>query len=142
MPFFLFINVFTTNRPKFSFCSFVIFNNIVCIFIGIKVPGKPGRPVFSRVSDWEVTLGWKPPDNDGRCRIIKYIVYYCSADVDLESLEKPKTAGRSKSCTFSKQLTFNKTYKFAVAAKNRFGVGPLSEFTECIKTPTRAGIVY
>ena len=103
------------------------------------MPGKPGCPVVNRVSDWEVTLGWKPPDSDGGSQIIQYIIYHGSADVELESFEKPKTAGRSENCTFTKQLTFNKTYKFAVAAKNRFGVGPLSEFTECIKTPTRAG---
>ena len=106
------------------------------------MPGKPGCPVVNRVSDRKVTLDWMPPDSDGGSRIIQYIIYHCSADVELESLEKPKTAGRSKSCTFSKQLTFNKTYKFAVAAENRFGIGPLSEFSESIKTPTRAGIVY
>ena len=103
------------------------------------MPGKPGRPVVNRVSDRKVTLDWMPPDSDGRSQIIQYIIHHGSADVELESFEKPMTAGRSKSCTFSKQLTFNKTYKFSVAAKNRFGIGPLSEFSESIKTPTRAG---
>ena len=109
------------------------------VFIGIKVPGKPGRPIVKRVDGRDVTLDWTPPDSDGGANITEYVIYHGSADVELESLEKPKTAGRSKSCTFSKQLTFNKTYKFSVAAKNRFGIGPLSEFSESIKTPTRAG---
>jgi len=103
------------------------------------VPGKPGCPVVNRVSDKEVTLDWMPPDSDGGANITEYVIYHGSTDANLQSLEKPKTAGRSKSCTFSKQLTFNKTYKFAVAAENRFGIGTLSEFTESVKTPTRAG---
>jgi len=103
------------------------------------VPGQPGRPVVNRVSDRDVTLDWTPPDSDGGANITEYIVYHFTTDMNLQSLEKRTTAGRSKSCTFTKQLTFNKTYKFAVSAKNRFGIEHFSEFSESIKTPTRAG---
>ena len=104
------------------------------------MPGKPGRPVVSKVSDREVTMDWTPPDSDGGSNISQYIInYHDSSDLDLESCVKPRIAGRSKCCTFSKPLTLNKTFKFAVAAKNKFGIGPLSEFSEFIKTPNCTG---
>jgi len=104
------------------------------------VPSKPGRPVVRKVSDTEVTMTWAPPDSDGGCKIIKYVVkYYDSSELDLESRVKPKAAGSSTSCTFSKRLAASKTFKFAVSAKNKYGIGPLSEFSEFIKTPTRGG---
>ena len=117
---------------------------IVCVCVayiltGTKVPGKPGRPVVNKVSDREVSMDWVPPDSDGGSQIIQYIIYHGSSDLDLESSVKLEIVGRSKLCTFSKRLTFNKTYKFAVAAKNKRGVGPLSDFSDCIKTPTRGG---
>jgi len=110
------------------------------IFTGTKVPSKPGRPVVSKVSDTEVTMTWAPPDSDGGCKIIKYVVkYYDSSELDLESRVEPKAAGSSTSCTLSKHLAASKTFKFAVSAKNKYGIGPLSEFSEFIKTPTRGG---
>ena len=117
---------------------------IVCVCVayiltGTKVPGKPGRPVVNKVSDREVTIDWEPLHSDGGRKVIQYIIYCSNSDLNLESFVTPKIAGRSKCCTFSKQLTFNKMFKFAVAAKNKYGVGPLSEFSEFIKTPTRRG---
>jgi len=105
---------------------------------GTKVPGKPGRPVVNRVSDRDVTVDWAPPDSDGG--VTQYIIkYHDCSELDLGSVVGPKIAGRSKSCTFSKRLTFSRTYKFAIAAENKFGIGPLSDFSEFIKTPTRYG---
>jgi len=103
------------------------------------VPGKPGRPVVSAVNGRQVTMDWTPPDSDGGSKIIQYIIYYDSIDNGMESLFTPRIAGRSKSCTFSKMLKFNGMCKFAVAAKSKSGIGPLSEFTEYVKTATRHG---
>ena len=112
----------------------------VYILTGITVPGKPGRPVVNKVSATKVTITWAPPVSDDGCKIIKYFVkYYDSSELDLESRVEPKTAGSSTSCTFSKRLAASKTFKFAVAAENEYGIGPLSEFSEFIKTPTREG---
>jgi len=111
----------------------------VCFCVGIKQPGKPGCPVISSVNGREVTVDWTPPDSVGGSQITQYIVCYGSADQDVESFVKAKIAGRSKSCTFSKSLKFNCTCKFAVAAKNKSGIGPLSEYSACVKTPTRSG---
>ena len=104
------------------------------------MPSKPGRPVVSKISDTEVTMTWAPPDSDGGCKIIKYVVkYYDSSELDLESRVEPKTVGFSTRCTFSKRLASNKTFNFAVAAENEYGIGPLSELSGFIKTPTRGG---
>jgi len=105
----------------------------------MKIPGKPGRPVINRVDDRRVTIDWTPPDSDGGSRIIKYVIHYSFGDMDLESFVRPKIAGRSASCTFSKVLQCNKMYKFAIAAKNKSGLGPLSEFSEIVKTPNNSG---
>jgi len=111
----------------------------VRVCIGTKVPGKPGCPVVSAVSGRQVTMNWTPPDSDGGSPIIQYIIYYDDTDNGMESLLTPKIAGRSRSCTFSKILKFNSMCKFAVAAKSKSGIGPLSEFTECCKAATRGG---
>jgi len=112
----------------------------VYIFTGTTVPGKPGRPVVNKVSDTKVTITWAPPVSDNGCKTIKYVVkYYDSSELDLESRVEPKTAGFSTSCTFSKRLAATKTFKFAVSAKNEYGIGPLSEFSEFTETPTRGG---
>jgi len=107
----------------------------VLVYAGIKIPGQPGRPVISRLDGRKVTIDWTPPDTYGGSQIVQYIIYYSTADV--ESLVKLKIAGKSKSCTFNKLLKCNTTYKFAVAAKNKSGLGPLSEFSEYVKTSTR-----
>lgn len=107
--------------------------------VGVKIPSQPGRPVINRVDGRKVTIDWTPPVSNGRSQIIQYVIHYTTADVDLESFMKPKIAGRSTSCTFSKMMKYNKTYKFAVAAKNKSRLGPLSEFSDCVKTPTDEG---
>lgn len=109
------------------------------VFIGSNVPGQPGRPVVNAVNGRQVTMDWTPPDSDGGSKIIQYIIHYDSTDNGMESLLTPKTAGRSRTCTFSKILKFNSMCKFAVAARNRSGIGPLSEFSECVKTATCRG---
>jgi len=110
----------------------------------MKTPSKPGRPVINELHGRKVTINWIPPDSDGGSRITQYVIHYSLGDIDLESFVKPNVAGRSTSCIFSKELQFNKLYKFAVAAKNKSGIGPLSEFSEPVKTPNRSGknIIY
>ena len=107
--------------------------------LGINEPDKPGRPVINAVDRRQVTIGWTPLDSDGGSEISRYIVYYRSSHMDLESFVKLKMAGRSESCTFSKRMEFNRMYEFAVAVKRRSGIGPLSELSECVKTPNRRG---
>jgi len=123
--------------PKCKFLPGIHMSMHMCI--GSKIPGKPGRPVVRSVNGRQVTMEWTPPDIDGGSKIIQYIIYYDNTDNGMESLLTPKIAGRSKRCTFSKMLKFNGMCKFAVAAKSKSGIGPLSEFTECMNIATRAG---
>jgi len=110
------------------------------IITGIKVfkRGQPGCPVVT-VSGRDVTVQWIPPYADVGSQVLQYVVYRGSADMDKKSLPLPKIAGRSRSCTFSTRLKFNTMCKFAVAAKTTSGVGPISEFSECVKIPDASG---
>jgi len=130
----LFVCIFVSESNKQltnEYCK------LLYVSLGLQLPGKPGRPVVNKVVGRKATIKWAPPDSDGGSKIIQYVIYYGSADVDLESLSKRKFKERSNSCKFT--LRFDKMYKFAVAAENKAGIGPLSEFSEVIKTPDRAG---
>jgi len=104
----------------------------------MKTSSKPGCPVM-RVNGRKVTIDWTPPDSDGGFQITQYVIHYVEGDIELAFFVKPRMAGRSTSCTFSKEMKYNEMYKFAVAAKNISGLGPLSEFSESVKTPTYIG---
>jgi len=77
-----------------------------------------------------VQIHWAAPDDHGGSEITHYVIHYGTADTDFEKLE---VTGDKTSCTISKRIKRNKEYKFAVAAQNKGGVGPLSEFSEWIK---------
>jgi len=111
----------------------------VCFCIVISEPGKPGRPVVNIDNKRQVTIKWTPPDSDGGSQITQYIIYSGSTDMDSESFVKQEIAGQSASCTFSEWLALKSMYKFAVAAENKSGIGPLSEFSDWVKTPNRSG---
>ena len=107
-----------------------------------QVPGIPGRPVVDTVSCSKVTIHWAAPDSHGGSKITHYVIHYGTADMDLESFVKRRITGRKTRCTISSQIRRNKEYKFAVAAENTEGVGPLSEFSEWIKMQTRWGTCF
>ena len=111
----------------------------MCISIGITEPGKPGRPIVNLDDKRQVTIEWTPPDSDGGSQITQYIICSDSPDVDSESFVKREIAGLATSCIFSKPLALNSMYKFAVAAESKSGTGPLSEFSEWVKTPNHGG---
>ena len=109
------------------------------VFAVNHVPGIPGNPEVDKVNGSKVTIHWAAPDSDGGSKITHYVVHYGTSDMDLESFEKLRVAGDETSCTVSNRIRRNKEYKFAVAAENKNGVGPLSEFSECVKTTTCCG---
>jgi len=85
-----------------------------------------------------VTIEWAAPEYDGGARIIYYVIHYGSAEDRLfESMVKLRVTGRKTVYTITKRIRLNKQYKFAVAAVNKKGVGPLSQFCECVNTPRR-----
>ena len=106
------------------------------------MPGKPGRPEVDKVSSREVSLHWVAPDNDGGAKITHYIIHYGTVNTDLDKFEKQRVIASQTNCTISKWIRFNKIYKFAVVAENQEGLGPLSDFSEYIRTPNRAGNLH
>jgi len=64
-----------------------------------------------------------------------------SFTVSLQSA-KCKVTGDNTRCIISKRIIQNKEYKFAVAAKNKVGVGPLSEFSEWMLILSREGMNF
>jgi len=105
----------------------------VYVFAVTTVPGIPGRPEVDKVDAGKVFIHWSAPD-DGGSEITQYVIFYGTADMDFESFEKQSVSGDKTSCTVSSRIRRNKEYKFAVAAGNKEGVGPVSEFSEFIKT--------
>jgi len=110
---------------------FLLFS--VYAFAGAKLPGIPGHPEVDILDVGKVFIHWAAPDSDGGSEINHYVIHYGTADMDFESFEKLAVTGDKTSCTISKRIKRNKEYKFAVAAENKVGVGPLSEFSEWIK---------
>jgi len=88
----------------------------------------------------KVTIHWAAPVSRGGSKITHYVIHYGTAYMDLESFEKRRITGRKTSCIISRRIRWNQKYKFAVAAANKEGIGPLSEFSEWILTPTRDGM--
>ena len=105
----------------------------VYAFAATKLPGIPGRPAVSILDAGKVIIHWAAPDGDRGSEVTHYVIHYGTADMDFESFEKLMVTGDKTSCTISKRIKRNKEYKFAVAAQNKGGVGPLSEFSEWIK---------
>jgi len=106
----------------------------VYVFVVTSVPGIPGRPEVDKVDAGKVFVQWSAPVSDGNSEITHYVIHYGTADMDLESFHKHVVTADKTSCTVSSRIRRNKEYKFAVAAENKEGVGPLSEFSEFIKT--------
>ena len=103
-----------------------------------QVPSKPGRPVVKSIVGRKVTIEWAAPEYDGGARISYYVIHYGAIDdSDIESMVKLRVTGRKTVYTITKRIRLNKQYKFAVAAVNKKGVGPLSQFSECVNTPRR-----
>jgi len=98
-------------------------------------PSEPGRPVALDVKGTSVTLRWTTPSDNGGCVITGYIIKYgvASSSEDpyrhTEHIDQATTSYR-----FSGKLQTNTSYRFAVAAVNKVGQGPWSEFSDYIET--------
>lgn len=45
-------------------------------FLFLDRPSQPGKVHVSKTSGKSVTLSWKPPEDDGGCKIGNYIIEY------------------------------------------------------------------
>jgi len=115
----------------------------VCgIFTVVQIPGIPGRPVVNKVIGSKVTIHWAAPDIRGGTKVTHYVIHYGTAFMDSESCVKCMVSRNETSCIISRGIRKNEEYKFAVAAKNKERVGPLSEFSEHMMIPSREGMHF
>ena len=112
------------------FCSFVLY--IRSLSIG-NPPGRPGRPVVVRVEGTSVSLKWTEPADKGGLTITGYFIKYVVAGSNDDQGDKER-ADHQTSHRFSGKLQPRTSYQFAVAAVNYAGVGPPSDFSECVQT--------
>ena len=98
-------------------------------------PDKPGRPEVVEVIGTSVRLQWTAPDSDGGADITEYTVM-CSTSDETRCITVPGDADTKPliSHAIRNQLRAKVEYKFAVAAVNRMGQGPQSDWTESILT--------
>ena len=104
----------------------------------VVIPDKPGQPVVEVVGT-SVRLEWRKPHSDGGADITQYN-FICSSPDSPEYVTIPSDANTESliSYTIRNQLQPHTEYTFAVAAVNRVGQGPWSDWTE--STWTFAGM--
>jgi len=105
----------------------------------MQLQGKPGRPQIDSVSATKITLHWTEPENIGRTRITNYAICYGTKHMKLVDFKLHNVIRSQTSCTISEGIRAKEAYKFAVAAVSQEGRGPLSDFSEYVRTPTRDG---
>ena len=72
-------------------------------------------------------ISWKSPSYDGGTQITGYIVEY--GEISSTTWKSIEIKGFSHTSVI-KHLKESHTFKFRVAAKNKFGVGPFSESSQ------------
>jgi len=107
----------------------------------VETPEKPGLCEVIAVTGTTARLQWTAPSSDGGTVVTEYSVMFCTSertdyiavpvDVNMESVI---------SHTIRNQLQADTKYRFAVAAINRVGRGPWSDWTE--ETTIYAGTLY
>ena len=93
------------------------------------VPGRPGKPMFSKVTHNSIHLNWSTPipGIEVKC----YLVLYRRMDDPSSKWQTKKTPGTHDEIT---GLRAKAVYGFKVRAESDAGVGPESEMSELVKT--------
>ena len=99
-------------------------------------PSEPGVPVVVRVKGTSVSLDWTAPDGNGGLRIIGYIIKYGVAGSTADQYDTQEVKQATTTYRLSGKLQAKTSYRFAVAAKNKAGEGPFSDYSEPIRTNT------
>jgi hypothetical protein len=97
------------------------------------IPGKPGKPVASKVTPQTVQLEWSQPEGDNQ-HIQSYTVQYkiCQSDHP-EQWKKTKSNSARENYSI-KDLNPKTTYCFKVYAESTGGTGPPSDISDPITT--------
>ena len=100
------------------------------------LPGPPGKPAFSDVTDTTMKVSWSPPDVTGGCEIEGYEVEY-----------KPENSSEWQTHGFVPETTAtvdclrrDRVYEFRVKAKNKAGFGKFSNNSEPQRATSLKGV--
>ena len=96
------------------------------------VPGRPGKPIASKVTHNTIHLTWPGPKS-GIEGVTFYSVLYRRMDDTSAEWQTTKTQGSQKEVTVSR-LVAKAVYCFKVHAEGKDGIGPDSEMSEPIAT--------
>ncbi|XP_050422468.1 uncharacterized protein LOC126834526 isoform X2 [Adelges cooleyi] len=94
-------------------------------------PSPPGKIQVSKISGKSVMLTWKPPEDDGGCKIGSYIVEYNRVGWDMWL---KATTSRQLTTTLD-DLLEGSEYRFRVKAENPYGISLPSDVSEPIFLP-------
>jgi len=110
--------------------------SVTCpVTVTVEKPGRPGCAEVLEVIGTSVHLQWTAPYSDCGAAITQYTVaYYTSGDPKYVSFPVDVTAEQSTSYTLRNLLQPCTKYRFAVAAVNSVGAGPLSVCTSDFTT--------
>ena len=112
----------------------------LCVIIaGLYTPGKPSSPRIVSIANQSVTLEWTSPENDGGYRISVYYVIYGSPAEHRAVHFNQVVKGPTTTTTVIENLSLGRTYQFAVAARNKAGLGQFSDLSSCLAFPGEAG---
>ena len=105
------------------------------IVTAVEKPDRPGRPDVVEVIGTSVHLQWTAPCSDGGAAVTEYKVMYWTSEETREISDSVAATAESLiSYTIRNVLQANTKYSFAVAAVNRIGRGPWSQWSEHIDT--------
>lgn len=97
-------------------------------------PDPPGSITVTRQVDKSVTLDWKPPEDDGGCRIGNYVVEYYRNGWNVWL--KATTSRKTNVTLFD--LIEGSEYRFRVKAESPYGMSAPSVESEPVRIPGRA----
>lgn len=92
---------------------------------------------MSNVRDTSLVLKWRPPTDDGGCKLDGYMVEYCVEGSN--NWVRPSTDIIPDTEFIVRNLTTGISYEFRVAAKNKAGFGKFSPSTKPIKASEPLG---
>ncbi|XP_050542211.1 muscle M-line assembly protein unc-89-like isoform X1 [Daktulosphaira vitifoliae] len=101
-------------------------------------PSPPGKVQVSKTTGKLVSLSWKPPEDDGGCKIGSYIVEYNRVGWDMWL--KAATSRQLK--IVLDDLLEGSEYTFRVKAENPYGISLPSEVSEAVFLPDIRKGVY
>ncbi|XP_074642623.1 twitchin-like [Tubulanus polymorphus] len=96
------------------------------------LPGRPGIPQYSRITDDSIDLKWTPPEDDGGAQIINYVIEYRDTKSTEWITANPNKLVPELEFTVT-NLKTDHLYEFRIRAQNKVGIGEPSKNTEEVR---------